>query len=213
MAKSKPKTKTQGPAPKKDASRGSAKKADASKPTKSTKGTAKKSKIQRDSDASALQPQHIKPRDLAAMQSKLMAANFGNIVTVLMQSPIHKSLPLSDLYHQVIPAIHNKQFNIAEAQNKATGATVPAAVALWARVSEEIDTRIVENIDKPIRLTAEEWNSGDIVWMMDLLGDSRFIAPMIKMLNKDIFKGAPVKYRTVDAEGVASIMLLKTPDV
>ncbi len=66
------------------------------------------------------------------MQSKLMAANFSNIVTVLMQSTAHKVLPLSELYHLVVPAVVNNQFNIAEAQNKKTGVTVPAAVALWA---------------------------------------------------------------------------------
>ena len=117
---------------------------------------------------------------------------------------------MSELYHLVVPAVVNNQFNIAEVQNKKTGVTVPAAVALWACVSEEIDKQMVENIDRPIRLTAKEWNSGEIFWMIELLGDTRFIAPMLQTLNKTVFKGRPVKYKTVNAEGIVSVQLLQT---
>ena len=170
-----------------------------------------KSETTQGGDTSRLQMEHINPRDREAVRAKLQAANFGNIVTVLMQSPHHRELPLSELGHLVVPALLNNQFHVAEAQNKDTGYTVPAAVALWARVSEEIDKRLVEKKDKPIRLSAQEWHSGDIFWLIEVLGDARFIPPMLARLNKTVFKDRSVKYKSVNAEGIASIKQLQKP--
>ena len=49
-----------------------------------------------------------------------------------------------------------------------------------------------------------------MLWMIELLGDTRFIAPMLQTLNKTVFKGRPVKYKTVNAEGIVSVQLLQT---
>ena len=177
---------------------------------KSKKLTGKTSEKPKDSGGPKLKADHV-ARDREAMRAKLQAADFGNIVTVLMQSPAHKDLPLSELSHLVVPALLNNQFLVAEAQNKNTGYTVPAAVALWALVSDEVDKRIVENIDKPVRLSAQEWNSGEIIWLIELLGDQRFIRPMVSNLNTSLFKGRPVKYRAVDDKGNSYIKELETP--
>jgi cytolysin-activating lysine-acyltransferase len=171
-----------------------------------------KSEGTQDEGTSRLQAEHVNPRDREAVRAKLQAANFGNIVTVLMQSPHHKDLPLSELAHLVVPALLNNQFNVAEAQNKDTGYTVPAAVALWARVSEDVDKRLVDNIREPIRLSAQEWRSGDIFWLIEVLGDARFIPPMLDQLNNTVFKGKSVKYRTVNTEGIASVKQLQNPE-
>ncbi len=227
MAKSKPdsRIKTPAPAPKKDESPGSenapkkkaAKKANAQRSAKASEATAKmpaasKSESRQNGGTSQLPADQLSSRDREAIRAKLRAASFGNIVTILSQSPHHKDMPLSEIIHLVQPPLRNNQFDIVEAQYKNTGYTIPAALALWAQVSEEVDMRLVKNEDKPIQLSAEEWHSGDIIWLIEVLGDKRFVRLMLDRLNKTVFKGKSVKFRTVSTAGVASIKQLRTPE-
>lgn len=153
---------------------------------------------------SALTPQVRK-----AMQSKLLAANFGNIVTVMMQTQQYKDTPLSQLRDVVVPAVLADQATIAEAYDKRSGYTVPVGFALWARVSDEVDQRLSQNPTKPIELKADEWRSGDNFWLVELVGPMRFVRQMVKGLDERVFKGQPVKFSSLDKDGNRSIELLK----
>lgn len=168
--------------------------------------TAKSKKPTQSGSESHIGPDMITPQMRQMMQSKFLAANLGNIVVIMMRSPMHKAMPLSELYELVVPAIQNNQVSIAEAYNKESGLTVPAGFALWARVSEEVDQRLSQNPSNPIRLKPDEWSSGDIFWLVDLIGEKRFVAPMLRKLNQAIFKGKPVKYLATSKDGKVVVM-------
>lgn len=136
------------------------------------------------------------------MRSRQVAANFGNIVTVLMQSADHRDLKLSELRDYVVPALVNNQFRVAEAHKKGSGHTVPVGVILWARVSKDLDSRLSNTELHKIVLKGEEWVSGDNIWIMEIVGDQRFIGPLLLDLQKKEFKGRTVKYRQQDEDKI-----------
>ncbi|MGI9385174.1 MAG: toxin-activating lysine-acyltransferase [Methyloligellaceae bacterium] len=135
------------------------------------------------------------------VQSQLLAAKFGGMVTVLMQSEHHKNLKLSDLLHCVVPPLLNNQFRLAEAKPKDSGNTVPVGLILWARVSQEVHEKMVQSLDAPFELTAEEWTSGDNYWIIDAIGQQRFLAPLLTDLRKTDFQNQTVNYRVATPDG------------
>jgi cytolysin-activating lysine-acyltransferase len=51
-----------------------------------------------------------------------------------------------------------------------------AGFAIWASVSDEVDLKIREQIKTgtfPIRLKAEDWNSGPVNWLLDVIAPDR----------------------------------------
>ena len=44
-------------------------------------------------------------------------------------------------------------------------------MALWANLSPEVDARLTQNLAAPIKLRPDEWRSGPILWLVDIIGD------------------------------------------
>jgi cytolysin-activating lysine-acyltransferase len=126
----------------------------------------------------------------------------GQIVAVLMQSPQHKHYSLADLEWLVLPAVRSGQFRIAQAQQ--SGAAAPVGVALWATVSAEVDRRL-SDLSVPGRLRPDEWRSGDIPWLMELVCDARVQPTLLKDVGETGFKGRAIKMRVRGADGKTQI--------
>jgi hemolysin-activating ACP:hemolysin acyltransferase len=141
--------------------------------------------------------------------SKRLAGAFGEIVSVLMRSGGHRTQMLMDLEWLVLPALSTGQFSIADAQSKSVGYSLPVGVALWARVSPEVDKRLASNLDQPVRLKPDEWTSGDIYWLVEAVGDSRVIGPMLKGLSEREWKGKQVKFRARNEQGKGVVKVIE----
>jgi len=146
-----------------------------------------------------------------ALGAKMMAASFGEIITVLMRSNNYKHYSLSDLDWLVIPPVLTQQFVLAEARKGDHGIPAPVGVALWASVSEEVDQKLSANTSGPLRLRPDEWKSGDILWLIDAVGPPQLIEGLIANLHKSVFKGRPLKVRSRDEEGKPVIKIQKLP--
>jgi len=129
---------------------------------------------------------------LVALQA---SASFGQVVSVLMRSSQHKHLALTDLEWLVVPPLTAGQFAVANMQSQEGGPSVPAAVVLWASVSPEVDQRLSANLSAPIRLRPDEWKSGDILWLIEAVGDGRLLSNFLKQLQEKAFKNREVKVR------------------
>ena len=140
-----------------------------------------------------------------ALQAKMLAAGFGEIVGVLMRSPHYKHYSLTDLEWLVIPPLLANQFTLAEARTKEGGIPAPVGVALWASVSEEVDEKLSTDLDRPVRLRPDEWNSGDIPWLIDAVGAPEAVKAMVARLGEAVFKGKPYKLRAVGQDGKATV--------
>lgn len=135
---------------------------------------------------------------------------FAQIVMLLARSPQHKRLPLADLEWLVIPALTTGQFALAQARVKdGADQRLPAAAVLWANVSEDVDRRLSESPSAPMRLLPQEWNSGDILWLVEAVGNARVANGLFKQLSETVFKGRDAKMRVRDKDGKASIQTLR----
>jgi hemolysin-activating ACP:hemolysin acyltransferase len=140
-------------------------------------------------------------------QHQQFAALFSQAVAVLMRDNNYKNMPLRELEH-LLPPIMVGQCAIANTKAGADGPLVPVALALWAKVSPEIDKRLGENLDKPVGLRPNEWTSGNIPWLVTIAGASQVLAPFLKQLCEKEFPGLPVKLRASDEAGVRSVQIL-----
>lgn len=156
------------------------------------------------------------PRD--ARQERF-ARTFANVVAVLMRDPGFRNLPLAELEWLVLPPIMSGQWRLAQSTAPTpagkSGAkaqsshVVPVAVALWASVSAEIDTRLANSLDKPLTLKPNEWASGDNLWMIAVAGDPRAVPKFLKQLAETQFKGRQVKLRANGADGKVIVTTLE----
>lgn len=135
------------------------------------------------------------------MKSKMTAVSFGEMVSLLMRSAHYKHYSLADLEWLLLPPIMNNQFLVIEARSKENGASIPVGLALWASVSEDVDKRLSENLDRPIKLWPDEWQSGKINWLVDMMGDDKMKQSMFQKIKSEIPKKSALKYRTMDDKG------------
>jgi cytolysin-activating lysine-acyltransferase len=148
-----------------------------------------------------------RPRDVRQAR---MSQTFAQVVAVLMRDPNFQNLRLAELEWLVIPPIMAGQFRLGHAvrsigssktETRGGGVSVPIAVALWARVSPEVDKALSENLDKQARLRSDQWASGDNVWLMAVGGERRAVPHFLKQLAEEVFKGQDVKMRLRGSDG------------
>lgn len=97
----------------------------------------------------------------------------GEITWLLTQSPLHQGLAIRDLEWFAMPALIHKQLYIFRDGPK------PVGLALWAKCSPAAASKLEKGmLESENRLTLEEWNQGDQIWLVDL------IAPFANSENK-----------------------------
>ena len=116
----------------------------------------------------------------------------GQIAWLLMQSPVHKHLFLADLEWLVLPPVQLKQFRIFR-QKK-----VPVAFASWAFISEEVEQRLTSGVNK---IKPGEWNSGDRLWLIDLVAPFGGAEDILRNLADKVFPGRQVKTLQPNPDG------------
>jgi len=134
----------------------------------------------------------------------------GEIMSVLMRAPQYRAAPLGEIQALVLPPLTSGQYLVAEARSKTRGFISPVAVALWAKVSKEVDKRLSESLDKPIKLAPDEWKSGDIAWLIVLAGNPQAIAPVLKKFQETTLKGQPLKMRSRTKDGKTVVSTFQT---
>ena len=150
------------------------------------------------------------------------AESFAQIVAVLMRDRNFRAMPIGELEWLVLPPLMHGQFVLAhtrmsqpdtknkeEAKKSAT--LVPVAVALWARVSANVDKALSENLGAPIKLQPADWTSGDNFWLLALAGDQRALPKFLAQLGKTEFKGRQVKMRKRGPDGKVVVVNLASP--
>jgi cytolysin-activating lysine-acyltransferase len=136
------------------------------------------------------------------------AAAIGQVVTLMIASQPRKDRKLSDLRVTVLPAIRTGQYAVASGQSRSKGYTKSLAAVLWASVSAEVDKRLSDP-ETPARLNPAEWKSGNILWLVETIGDDRAIQALVQRLRANEWKGRSVKVRMTDVKGQATIRTIE----
>ena len=155
-------------------------------------------------------------RLLGAAAAKLVAASIGDSAIVMSRSPAHKHFSLADIEWMILPPVLTGQFYVAEMAHEETGFHVPIALATFAFVSEDVDHRLQSDLSRAPRLRPDEWQSGEIGWIIDLAGDPRGISAALEWLKAGPFKARSAKLILRDGAGarvetLAGLMVASTP--
>lgn len=76
-------------------------------------------------------------------------------------------------------------------------------------MSEDVDKRLEDNLDKPIKLRPDEWKSGDVLWVIAVVGDSRLLGAMLQNLQQNLFEGKAFKIRQTDKYGKIEVRMFE----
>ena len=124
---------------------------------------------------------------------RTVAQVLGEIVWLFTQSPVHKTLFISDLEWCVMPAILLEQFRIFYRNGQ------PGGLVLWASVSGETEARLAAG--GPARLRPDEWRSGDRLWLVEIVAPFGGQEEMLADCAAVVFGGKPFKYQRTSAAG------------
>ncbi len=138
----------------------------------------------------------------AATPQKTVAQALGEITWLMSQSPLHRQLFIGDLEWFAMPAILLEQFRIWNGPNS------PAAVALWATVSDETQARLVAGGNK---LRPDEWQNGTNPWLIDLVAPFGAIDEILADLSTNVFKGKPFNFHHIDPSGARVVSSYPRP--
>lgn len=100
----------------------------------------------------------------APSQAPTVSHLLGEMAWLLTQSPLHRALTIGDLEWLAMPALIHQQFYVFRDGER------PVGLALWAKCSPEAAKKLDRGMIEPEnRLTLEEWNGGDQIWLVDLI--------------------------------------------
>ena len=105
------------------------------------------------------------------------------MVLSIMNLPRYRHQALGDLMHGMLDPLMRDRVAIAHVRNdhhpEGDEQTV-AGIAIWATVPEvvmaEVDAKIAEQIKAgvfPVRLASDDWTSGEVVWLLDVIAADR----------------------------------------
>lgn len=123
----------------------------------------------------------------------------GEALLVLLNSNAHRlNFFISDVEWLLLAPISKEQFRLYKDKEEK-----PVGLILWAFVNEEVNKRLEMGIGK---LGFNEWNSGDTLWIIDLIAPLGGADKMLEELKQTVFKGKKFKYQSVDKDGNRTIL-------
>lgn len=132
------------------------------------------------------------------MKAKLTEV-LGEALLVVMNSHAHRlNFFVSDIEWLILAPLMKEQFRLyKDSEGK------PVGLILWAFVNEEVNKRLDMGVGK---LSMNDWNSGDILWIMDVIAPTGGADKMIQELKETVFKGKRFKYQSIDKDGNRKVL-------
>jgi cytolysin-activating lysine-acyltransferase len=120
--------------------------------------------------------------------------SFGKIVMAMMLLPRYRNQTLGDVQHLVLDPLIRDRVAMAYPGNQDDNSLADVAgMAIWASVSVDADARIRDQIRAgtfPVRLKPEDWNSGDINWLLDVIApDAKTTTAVLSNFGKVVKNG------------------------
>ncbi len=128
----------------------------------------------------------------AATGTRTFSQVLGEIVWLMSQSPTHRQLFVSDLEWFCMPPLLLEQFRVFY------GPEMPSAVAMWASVSDDVEQRLLAGGQK---LKPDEWNSGQRLWVMELVAPFGGQDHVLADLSAQVFGGRSFKLHKTLPDG------------
>lgn len=138
-------------------------------------------------------------------------AEIGQIVLAMMNLPRYRHLSIAELKPLVIDPLTKERIAVARAK-QTDGVDTLVGIAIWASVSEAVDRKIKEQIRAgvlPIRLGLNDWDSGEIIWLLDVIAENQQLATAVLVNFRQLSGGKPVQIHPVVSRSVDKNVLDK----
>ena len=119
-------------------------------------------------------------------------ATLGAVTSIMLASPMHRHVFLTELEWLIVPAIGLRQIRIFHHE------TVPVAFATWALLNDEVAARFRQGQG---RLKPEEWHCGDELWLVELCAPYGGVKALLDDLVTSTFGGRTVNTIRPAADG------------
>ncbi len=163
-------------------------------------------KDQAEETVQQIDPEIVKK--ISALRAQVRES-FGKVVMAMMGLPRYRHQTLADLQHLILDPLIRDRVAIAHpAEVKKSELMDISGLAIWASVSEEVDAKIREQIKSgtwPVRLKSEDWVSGEINWLIDVIApDQKTTASVLANFKQVVKEGDlrlhPIIGRLVDKD-------------
>lgn len=178
-----------------------------------TNGSSKSAEKVAKSKSDAAEAQQLDPEMLAkisAIRTKVHET-FGQVAMAMMAIPRYKHQSVADLSSILLdPLIRDRVAIASSPAEEGTPQGNLSGIAIWASVSEEVDAKIREQIKSgtfPIKLKADDWNSGGINWLLDIIAPNQKLTTSVIANFKQVIKEGDIRMhplisRLVDPEAL-----------
>jgi cytolysin-activating lysine-acyltransferase len=149
------------------------------------------------------------PAQTAKMSAirQTLQLRMGQIVLAAARLPRYRDLPLKTLMATFLEALQRDKVAFAEKDGELVG------MALWASVSDSVSTKIAKQIEDkifPLELAASDWNSGENIWLLDVIVPGRKAGTAVflnfaQLIGEKSFRLHPVVAQSVEADLVQKI--------
>jgi len=106
------------------------------------------------------------------------SAAIGKAMWVLLHSPIHKHMFITELEWMLLPPIAMKQYRIWQRGG------VPVAYACWAHLSDDAEAALKAGVR---RVAPEAWASGENLWLIDAVVPFGGRDEVLATLKQEVF--------------------------
>jgi len=113
-----------------------------------------------------------------------MESVVGAACLLAAKSTMHKHLFASDYEWLIFPAIRLKQFFLLRSKNNE-----PVAFVSWAMINDEVEKRLLSGV---VKLKPSDWNSGNKMFIIDVISPFVPESEIMKQLNDGRLKGREV---------------------
>ena len=154
---------------------------------------------------------------LAELRTRIQSS-VGQVVLAMVNLPRYRNQTLGDLTHLVLEPMLRDRLAIATARPKDEGEAESnigeslAGIAIWASVDDAVDAKIREQIKGgafPVRLSSEDWVSGDKLWLLDVIAPNRKLATAVLANFSQVAQDKPVSIHPIVARSVEPELLEK----
>lgn len=124
--------------------------------------------------------------------------DLGDIMTLVEDAHIQGQYPLAILRARLFPSLLHGQYLVLRKNHRAV------AFVNWAWLSDAQDARYRKS---PCYLAPEDWNNGQRLWFMEILGGGKHIQELTHRLREIIPPGTLAHWHEVREVGGASATL------
>jgi cytolysin-activating lysine-acyltransferase len=153
---------------------------------------------------------------IGEMRSKIQTS-IGQTFLAMMDLPRYRHISLADFSHLVVNPLLRNRVAIAHKSVTENGATkvdeeTIAGIAIYATVSAAVDAKITEQTKAgvfPLRLAPEDWTSGDLPWLLDVIAADRAQATSVLANFRQLVGEKPIKIHPMVARLIDPAVLEK----